>query len=440
MGKNIVVAGLGHGGIVAAALLAEKGFNVTVYEKNSEGTLGYDWTDMFDPESLEFAGLPMPPEDKFKYKENMTFCGPGCKKALTQYITEKDMEIIMERKDIYTYLIGVALEKGVKIVYDCEVLGPVLTGDRVVGIKTADGDVAADMVIDSCGMNSPVRRNLPPGLHIQNNIEDDGKITIYRAFYNKCSDDEILGKFKIILFAGGHPGISWVASHENYTDVLIGRFSAFDKAEAVEFTEFLRRNNPRLGKERLRGGQFAEFPVRHTLSVMVADGYAAIGDCAFMPVPLIGSGIANTIRGAKILADTIAADTNEFYSAETLWGYQVNYYKKVGAPLAALECVKANLLKLRPQDVDYLIDSGLVTSDDMKILAGLSDKDEIIKTLKEGVPKKIRSLKNHKRLVRVILGIGANMVKVLAISSRMPEKWDREKVSQWAKTYDKAFK
>ena len=81
MGKNIVVAGLGHGGIVAAALLAEKGFNVTVYEKNSEGTLGYDWTDMFDPESLEFAGLPMPSEDKFKYKENMTFCGPGCKKA-----------------------------------------------------------------------------------------------------------------------------------------------------------------------------------------------------------------------------------------------------------------------------------------------------------------------------------------------------------------------
>lgn len=43
MGKNIVVAGLGHGGIVAAALLAEKGFNVTVYEKTVRalwGTIG----------------------------------------------------------------------------------------------------------------------------------------------------------------------------------------------------------------------------------------------------------------------------------------------------------------------------------------------------------------------------------------------------------------
>lgn len=440
MGKDIVVAGLGHGGIVAAALLAEKGFNVTVYEKNSEGTLGYDWTDMFDPKSLDFAGLPMPPEDKFKYKENMTFCGPGCKKALTQYITEKDMEIIMERKDIYTYLIDIALEKGVKIVYDCEVSGPILTGDRVEGIKTSKGDVSADLVIDSCGMNSPVRQGLPAGLHIQNKIEDDGKITIYRAFYNKCSDDEILGKFKIILFAGGHPGISWVASHEGYTDVLIGRFKAFDEKEAIEFTEFLRRNNSRLGKERLRGGQFAEIPVRHTLSVMVADGYAAIGDCAFMPVPLIGSGIANTIRAAKILADTVAGDTNEFYNAETLWAYQVEYYNKVGGAIATLECIKNSLLKLTPQDVDYLFSSELVTSDDMRILAGLSDISEIIETVKKGVPKKIKSIKNNKHLVVVASCIGADMCKVLAILSSMPKKWDREKVYRWAKNYDKAFK
>ena len=196
MNKNIVVAGLGHGGIVAAALLAEKGFNVTVYEKMSEGTLGHDWTDMFEPKALDFAGLPMPSADKFRYKENMTFSGPSSQKVLTQYITEKDMQIIMERKDLYTYLIDIALEKGVKIVYDCEVLGPIINGDRVVGIKTAKGDITGDLVIDSCGMNSPVRRNLPKSFNIQNEIESDGKIIIYRAFYNKCSDDEISGKFK----------------------------------------------------------------------------------------------------------------------------------------------------------------------------------------------------------------------------------------------------
>ena len=49
MGKKIIVAGLGHGGIAAAAMLAKRGFDVTGYEKKSEGTLGYDWTDIFAP-------------------------------------------------------------------------------------------------------------------------------------------------------------------------------------------------------------------------------------------------------------------------------------------------------------------------------------------------------------------------------------------------------
>lgn len=48
MGKKIIVAGGGHGGIAAAALLAEHGFDVTVYEKNRREDMGYDWTDIFD--------------------------------------------------------------------------------------------------------------------------------------------------------------------------------------------------------------------------------------------------------------------------------------------------------------------------------------------------------------------------------------------------------
>ena len=56
MGKKIIVAGLGHGGIAAAALIAKAGFDVTVYEQKSEGTLGYDWTDIFAPNALGIAG------------------------------------------------------------------------------------------------------------------------------------------------------------------------------------------------------------------------------------------------------------------------------------------------------------------------------------------------------------------------------------------------
>ncbi|MBO5463441.1 MAG: hypothetical protein J6A49_09025 [Clostridia bacterium] len=439
MSKNIIVAGLGHGGIAVAAILSKNGYNVTVYEKNSEGTLGYDWTDMFDPKALEFAEIPMPPADKFKYKENMTFCGPCSKKVLTQYIPKHKTEIIMERKEIYNHFIDNAVKCGVNIVYDCEVLGPVLIGDRVVGIKTSKGEFLGDLVIDSCGMNSPVRRNLPKQFGIQREIKKEQKISIYRAFYNKCSDDAIDGKFKIILYACGKPGVSWVASHDDYTDVLIGRFEEFGMDEVERATDFLRRTNSRLGTEKIRGGQFVDIPVRHTLSVMVANGYAAIGDSAFMTVPLIGSGIANALRASRILADTIIADKSEFYSAETLWRYQVEYYYRIGSGLSPLECVKSALLKLRTQDVDYCFESEIITQDDMTIASNFTNIKDLFEIRKMDIIQKIKGIKNNKRLVIVAFGAVAKMSKVLVVSAQIPKKWDKTKVLKWAKQYDKMF-
>ena len=60
MGKKIIVAGGGHGGIAAAMLLAQRGYDVTVYERNAKTKMGYDWTDIFDRKGLLAIGLPIP--------------------------------------------------------------------------------------------------------------------------------------------------------------------------------------------------------------------------------------------------------------------------------------------------------------------------------------------------------------------------------------------
>ena len=235
MGNRIIVAGLGHGGIAAAASLARAGFDVTVYEKRKEGTLGYDWTDIFAPGALKTAGIDMPPEDKFEYKEDMTFFAPTSKKPLQQHIPKDQLEIKMERRDIYEHLINHALNCGVNIVYECEALAPILLGNRVAGIKTDKGDEYADLVINACGMNSPVRRQLPESFGIDAEVQRSDKITIYRAFYNVASDEEAEAKFKVMLFPDNIKGISWIASEDDHTDLLIGRFEDFDMAEVERF-------------------------------------------------------------------------------------------------------------------------------------------------------------------------------------------------------------
>ena len=363
MGKKIIVAGLGHGGIAAAALIANQGFDVTVYEKKSEGTLGYDWTDIFAPQALAIAGMKMPPEDKYEYKKDMTFFNPSFTKKLQQHVPEDKLEIKMERRDIYEHFINHALECGVKIVYDCEVKEPIILGNRVVGIKTAQGDIYGDLVIDACGLNSPVRRNLPSYFGIDKDVADNEKIRIYRAFFNVASEEEAEAVFKVMLFPGGIKGIGWIASEEDHTDLLIGRFEEFDMAEVERFSDYLRETNPRLGKEKIRGGQFVEIPVRQPPAIMIAGGYAAIGDSAFMTVPLIGSGIANSLKAAKVLADTVAADKENIFSAETLWKYQTGYYKILGAGLAPLACMKLMLLTLTPEEIDYVFENEIINDD-----------------------------------------------------------------------------
>ena len=121
MGKKIIIAGGGHGGIAVASILSRNGYDVTVYEKNSRDNMGYDWTDIFDPKALAKSDIPMPDKSLFEYKENMTFYSPNEKTPIRQQVPVEELEIKMERRDIYKLLIDTAKKNGVKFVYNCNI-------------------------------------------------------------------------------------------------------------------------------------------------------------------------------------------------------------------------------------------------------------------------------------------------------------------------------
>ncbi len=440
MGKKIIVAGLGHGGIVAAAILAKNGYDVTVYEQKKEGTLGHDWTDIFAPKSLGYAGIPMPAEDKYELKENMVFYSPSLRVRLKQDIPADEKEIKMERKDIYAHLISYAAECGVKFVYDCAVKAPIMLGSRVVGIRTEKGDFYGDLVIDSCGINSPVRMNLPEYIPVDNEIGASDRIYVYRAFYNKASDEPTDDKFKLILFFNNKKGINWVAAEDEYTDVLVGRFEPFGMDEVEETLAELRKTNPRLGTEVVRGGKFVEIPIRQPLSCMVWDGYAVIGDAACMTVPLIGSGMANCFKAGKILAEAVMDDIDFEFDRYTLWKYQLNYFKEVGSGLAPIAVAKNLLVGLEPSVIDAFFDSGAITADDINISAEFGDIGDMLKFDINDLLTKIKAVTADKALTKQVLKCGAKIGGVGALCAGMPKAYTRNGVESWAKKYNNLFK
>ena len=441
MGNKIIVAGGGHGGIAAAMLLAKRGYDVTVYEKNAKGKMGYDWTDIFDRKGWTAVGIPMPDESKYKLKQDMTFYGPAMETALTQHTEEDKKEIQMERSDIYAHLIEHAEKAGVKFEYEQNFEGPIFFGNRVVGIKTDKGEYLADLVIDACGLNSPVRRGMPASTGIQNNPIEYEQFYIYRAFFNKACEVEEDDKFKVILLPNNELGISWIATEEEHTDVLIGRFRPFDREYAMSQIELLREGNPSIGTEILRADDFANIPVRQPLGVLVADGYAAIGDSGFMTVPVIGSGIANSLKAAKILADAISSDCTASYSAETLWTYQKNFYKEIGAALAPLACVKLLLTRLQGPELDYIFAKGILNADDMTIDADSTSLGAMLGGMSmDDIKTKLNGLINNKVVLGKVVKMGLQLARATAVTAAMPTTYNRKTILRWVDEYNACFK
>ena len=440
MKSKIIVAGMGHGGLAAATILAKAGYEVTVYEQKSAGTLGYDWTDIFDPKAFAAAGLPMPEKELYTYKEDMTFFNPSMTVGLKQHVPADKREIKMERRDLYAHLIRCAEESGAKLVYDCKVRAPIMAGSRVVGISTERGDFYADLIIDSCGMDSPVRKNLPPEIPVEKTADRKDRISIYRAFFDRADMKDVQDKFKVILFADGICGISWIATEDKYTDLLIGRFEDFGEDEVHRFSDFLRETNPQLGKKVMRGGQFVQIPVRQPLSVMVWDGYAAVGDSAFMTVPLIGSGIANSLRAARFLADTVLADTYARFDCETLWQYEVKYFRELGRGLAPLAAAKRLLLNMSADDIDYFFESGTLNEDNITMTADFHSLFDLIKFDPADLLKKGRNICKNKTAMKKLLAGVPKIAGAMAASAAIPKQWNEKAVRRWAADYSACFR
>ncbi len=439
MTSKILVAGGGHGGIAVAAQLAQRGFDVTVYERHKREEMGYDWTDTFSKKALETVGIPMPDESKYTLKGNMTFYGPSENTPIYQHIPEEDFELQMERRDIYDMLISHAEKCGVKFVYECAVNGPLLAGDRAIGIDTSKGKFYGDLVIDACGCESPVRANMPDCCGLTKHAGPYEKFYAYRAFYNRGTDDDYEDKYRVYLSHGYCPSFSWVGCEDDHTDLLIGRFDPFGMDEVNEIAECFRKTNPRLGEKVIRGGQFVEIPVRQTAPVIVADGYAAIGDSAFMTIPLIGSGIANSLNASKILTDTIVGDYTRTYSAETLWPYQVNYFKNIGTDLTPLAHVKLMFTKLTEEQLDYVLDSKILTWRELSLTSESTGISSIL-TWSPDVPDRIKSIVKNKEVRDLLLKMVADIVKTMAVSGEMPKHYSRDAVQKWARKYEGCFK
>jgi len=432
---TILIAGAGHGGLAAGGILARHGHSVTVFERCPEENLGYDWTDIFNMRCFGEAGIPMPPAGTYHSVPDFTFHNPAQTTSVTAVIPEQLSEMGMERRDLLRHLIGFARENGVALEFEASVEGPLIEGDRVTGLavtnKAGRRELSADLVIDAAGMDSPVRRQLPEEWGFTRDYRRDQYFTVFRAFYSRTdaaplSDD----RFNVYFYPLGRRAVAWIAREEGYVDLLCGCFEDTTRKYAEEVRHSLLPRHPEMGDDILRGGQVVKIPVRRPVSRMATSGYAAIGDSAGMTVPIIGSGITNSIRAAKMLADTVLAAKD--VSAASLWPYQVQYMKKIGAAHACLDPLKAMVLSMGPETVDFLLERRILDAADM---AKARTGREVTFTPPQMALRGLRGAGHMPTMLKMAGRLGASQ-RLKRHAMGIPGAYDEDAVRAWAKAYD----
>ena len=431
---KIIVIGAGIGGLQSARVLAEGGHDVVVYEKSSKGNISYDWRDDVEYNVFDELNIPIP-EDSHRV-QNVSFLAPYSDKPLFVYQDEDKMEWGVYRHTFGDMLATRAEEKGAKVVYDTVVEKLIIDGDAVKGVVINGEEILCDLVIDCSGMDSKFRASLPECMGITKRANDDEAFNVYRAHFNKREGEKEPEKYRRLVYLKpeGALGISWVVCEPDGTEnVLIGRIGSLPQEEIDSSLKMLREAHPIIGDDVVYGGRRARIPIRYPLLKMVAKGYVAIGDSAFMTIPLIGSGIACSLRAGLFLGEEINKANS--VSIETLWKYQVRYYQNVAKEHFLIDCVKRKILVADNYDIKYVIESGFITEDDIKMLTG----GEGGKMSAKAIFTKLRLALKKLPFIMSVLGALLKGVGAMNKAKNIPTEYDEKKIARWVAKLEKVF-
>ena len=429
--KKILVAGAGHGGLTAAIALAKKGYEVTVYEKSSREAMGHDWHDTMMPAAFDFCEIARP-ENAFTPYVKARHTNP--KKTVVLKTDPAPLKSVayIDRKTLIRYLLEVAETSGVKLCFETEVLAPLCAGDRVTGLKLREnGEVreeAADLVIDAAGMDSPVRWNLPAACGIKKEIPASETYFVWRAYFNTVEGNRPEHSYNICFFHTGTPGLDWLIDRPPYADILVGSIGSVNENVIDAAVADFRKDYSFVGTEILRGGgAIKKIPLRRTLGLFVADGYAAVGDSASMTEPMNGSGITLSMKAGKILANAVIAGGDAFADVNNLWRYQYAYQKILGEKILKDDLIKGMLGMLTADDMDYLFEKRVLTAKEM-----LGAKTKIDASYLLGKA----SLFGRPSLLPAVLKTAQRLAKKSAVCAAMPRDCDPAAVRAWAERYE----
>ena len=393
---DIIVAGAGMSGNLAAAVAAKAGHDVLLLDRNDPENVGkknnWGWTcgDAVAGSHLDFITS----------KTGLSFSKPELDvKVDGVYALSPDLEskflfdgvgYVLDRPEFERKLRDFAIKNGAHYVSQFEVEGPVVENNKVVGVFGKDKEkkhtvFKAKVVIDALGISTVLRRRLPDNRYVEKNIDIDDIESTGRYIIEFDLDHEdsryydpknALIHLNQDLAPGGY---GWVFPKSgNKVNIGLG----VQKRSLDIRNKVLKRNdtlqtlidnyiswNPTIKNMRLfnkdnNGKGIWSVAVRRQLESLVYDGYMGAGDSMVMPNPISAGGIgpalvAGVLSGENAARAVEANDT----SVKGLWKYNLDFNEEYGHKTAGLEVFRIYLQSLNNEVINYGIKNFLTTKE-----------------------------------------------------------------------------
>ncbi|RDE17962.1 MAG: hypothetical protein C4K49_00040 [Candidatus Thorarchaeota archaeon] len=379
---DVIIAGAGTGGSIAAQAIAKRGHAVLLIDKKERSEIGHKTCgDALGAhhikEMQDLIGLPAMPPGIIEHEVNEIDLVAPDRVQRMPMVGPTIKGYSFNRLKLGQWLVSLAENAGVEVLASTRVKKLKLEGGKVSGVTIegegsgAEKQLRAKVVIDATGAAGMLRRQLPENSVIEREVAKEDMMVAWRDIYETPDYDfehpEVLEIFYNQLQTLG--GYTWVFPQGRHrVNVGVGLMTLEGHRVPQDVFNTFVRSSWDFMKTKLNaidsGGGIA--PVRRAMDTLVDDHFMLVGDSGCQVNPVHGGGIGSSMLGGAHAGITAseALERNDT-SIEALWPYNSRYMNSYGTKQASLDIFRWFLVRVTNDDIDFAFRKGIIKATDL---------------------------------------------------------------------------